>query len=211
MCAPGDTNCEKKVFSKGLNYQDELGLPSIYSPANPVNPYPYYENSFKTYQNLIPQTQTLSNAPGVDAYEFKEGCMQWCQADENCGGFSYQHGMDGAAKCSYYSNKGEEIIRDSLKYEKNTTANIKRGNPLIQNPKEGQLKKPYFNNFSNQQLGFQKINVCIPKNRNLPIQFPNDQNDSKSSNNNKCKENFTNYSEEEEQPPPKYGLCQPVI
>jgi len=176
MCAPGDTNCEKKVFSKGLNYQDELGLPSIYSPANPVNPYPYYENSFKTYQNLIPQTQTLSNAPGVDAYEFKEGCMQWCQADENCGGFSYQHGMDGAAKCSYYSNKGEEIIRDSLKYESGTNTQIKRQNPYEQKVPKGLEKKPYFNN---QEVPFDlpMQNVCegfsAPKINKPKINKPN--------------------------------------
>jgi len=216
MCKDGDEECRKNVSKTPFFTADQMGLPTKYGTSSPPNPYLPYTAEYNQYNNLKLTSNEMAEKPPIGGFEFPEGCKNWCNNSLDCGGYSYKFGTDGKAQCKYYANDGMKTLRDSLKYENHTTSNIKRGNPLIQEPKEGQLRKPYFNNYSNQQLGFQKINVCIPKNSSLPIQFPNDQNDSKSSNKKKCKENFTNYSEEEEEEeekekkeeiPPKYGFC----
>jgi len=205
MCKDNDKECRNNISKTPFYTTDQMGLPTKYGDPSPPNPYLPYTADYNQYNNLKLTSQEMLEKPPMGAYEFPEGCKNWCNNSMDCGGYSYKFGSDGRAQCKYYENIGMPNLRNSLKYEKNTSANIKRGNPLIQKPNEGALKKPYFNNFSNQQLGFQKINACIPK-TSAPTLDTNTSVTSSSSKRRKCrKENFTNYSAEEEETP--FGLC----
>lgn len=193
MCKDGDTECRKNIEKTPYFTTDQMGLPTAYGAPSPPNPYLPFTSQYNKYDNLNITSSEMAEKPPVGAYDFPEGCKNWCSNSMDCGGYSYKFGTDGKAQCKYYQNNDMKTLRDSLRYENHTTANIKRGNPLIQEPQLSQLKKPYFNNFTTAQTGVNKIKTCINKNRYIPPSTASTSGSSSQSNifKNKCKEGFT--------------------
>ena len=174
-CAPGDKECEERMNYVPYQKADFMGLPT----SNPGNSYLPYTSDFDKYKNLeFKQGQNIkygcsvkeiddSAKPKRNAFEFHEQCGEWCLEDMSCGGYSYELGNDGKARCSYYNNVGMVPLKDSLTYSDKTTSFIKRGNKLVQDPNPALTHKPYFNTFGTGDIGLKKVSVCIPKRKNI--------------------------------------------
>ena len=162
-CPPGDKECEKRISETPYYEFDQMGLPTDAGTANPPNSYLPFTAKYNQYKNLTfgSEIQEMVEKPDMNGYDFPEGCESWCTSSQNCGGFTYRYGADGKAKCKYFDNAGMPQLLDSLKYLDGTNANIKRGNPLVQDPDLGDFKKPYFNNFDAKSTKVKKQKVCV--------------------------------------------------
>jgi len=178
-CAPGDKKCEARMNFVPYQKADFMGLPTDNGESNPGNPYLPYTSDFDKYKNLeFKLGQNIkygcsvkeiddSAKPKRTAFEFHEQCGEWCLEDIGCGGYSYELGNDGKARCSYYNNVGMVPLKDSLTYSDKTTSFIKRGNKLVQEPNPALTHKPYFNTFGTGDIGLKKVSVCIPKKQKI--------------------------------------------
>ncbi len=154
-----------------------MGLPTAFSEPNPANPYLPYTMFFNNYNNLELTADQMDNKPEIGAMEFSDDCERWCKDNQGCGGFSYAYGSDGRAQCKYYKNIGVPALRESLKEKNATNSKIKRGNAIDQKPAKNLLEKPYFNDYSNKEIGVEKVKACISektvsmveKNENMDI------------------------------------------
>ena len=205
-CAPGDEECEMRMNYVPYQKSDLMGLPTDNGEPNPGNPYLPYTSDFDKYKNLefklgnnikygcSVKEIDESTKPKRNAFEFHEQCGEWCLEDIGCGGYSYELGNDGKARCSYYNNVGMVPLKESLTYSDKTTSFIKRGNKLVQDPNPALTHKPYFNTFGTGDIGLKKVSVCIPKSKNIMglITKTEIKKDKK-----KCVENFDG----------GYGLC----
>jgi len=159
LCPPNDKECEKKISENPYYYFDQMGLPTEFGTSNPPNQYLPYTAKYDDYKNSKINSPELDNKPGTNAYDFPEDCSNWCSNSIDCGAISYQFGTDGKAQCKYFPNSGMPRLKESLKYSKDTTAKIKRGNPIIQEPNVGYLKKPYF--YTDERP--HKKKKCVPR------------------------------------------------
>lgn len=162
-CKRGDKKCEESIGKTPYYTTDQMGLPTKYGDPSPPNPYLPYTSKYNQYHNLNIDHEEMNDKPEPGAFTFPEDCANWCSESMDCGGYSYHFASDGKAICKYHPNSGMKVLRDKLKYKDGTTAFIKRGNPLIQDPKLSQVKKPYFNNFGTAETGVEKQNVRVCK------------------------------------------------
>jgi hypothetical protein len=178
-CPPDDEDCEARMNNVPYQKADFMGLPTDNGETNPANPYLPYTSDFDKYKNLefkigdnikygcsVKKIDDDSK-PKPNAFDFHEKCGEWCLEDVGCGGYSYDLGNDGKARCSYFNNIGMKPLKDSLTYSDNTTSFIKRGNKLVQDPNPSLTKKPYFNTFGTGDIGLEKVKVCIPKKKKV--------------------------------------------
>lgn len=199
-CAPDDKECEARMNYVPYQKADFMGLPTDNGETNPANPYLPYTSDFDKYKNLefkigdnvkygcsIKEIDDGAK-PKPNAFEFHEKCGEWCLEDVGCGGYSYELGNDGKARCSYFNNIGMKPLKESLTYSDKTTSFIKRGNKLVQDPNPNLTKKPYFNTFGTGDIGLKKMNVCIPR-RDKVVKMVMESR-MKDSDNTKCVENF---------------------
>ena len=174
-CPPNDEECEARMNFVPYQKADFMGLPTDNGETNPANPYLPYTSDFDKYKNLefkigdnvkygcsVKQIDDGAK-PKPNAFEFHEKCGDWCLEDVRCGGYSYELGNDGKARCSYFNNIGMKPLKESLTYSDKTSSFIKRGNKLVQDPNPNLTKKPYFNTFGTGDIGLKKMNVCIPR------------------------------------------------
>lgn len=158
-CRKGDKKCEENIGKTPYFTTDQMGLPTKYGTASPPNPYPPYTSKYNKYQNLRINNDQMDDKPEPGAFTFPEHCENWCNESMDCGGYSYNFGSDGKAICKYFPNSGMDNLRNNLKYQEGTNSFIKRGNPLIQNPKKSELNKPYFNNLE-AKVSKKKVRIC---------------------------------------------------
>ena len=174
-CSPDDEECDARMNYVPYQKADFMGLPTDNGEPNPANSYLPYTSDFDKYKNLefkigdnvkygcsIKEIDDGAK-PKKNAFEFHEKCGEWCLEDVGCGGYSYELGNDGKARCSYFNNIGMIPLKESLTYSDKTTSFIKRGNKLVQDPNPNLTKKPYFNTFGTGDIGLKKVSVCIPK------------------------------------------------
>jgi hypothetical protein len=174
-CPPDDEECEARMNFVPYQKSDFMGLPTDNGEPNPANPYLPYTSDFDKYKNLefkigdnvkygcsVKQIDDGAK-PKPNAFDFHEKCADWCLEDVGCGGYSYELGNDGKARCSYFNNIGMKPLKESLTYSDKTTSFIKRGNKLVQEPNPTLQRKPYFNTFGTGDIGLRKVKVCIPK------------------------------------------------
>jgi hypothetical protein len=199
-CAPNDKECEARMNYVPYQKSDFMGLPTDNGEPNPANAYLPYTSDFDKYKNLefkigdnikygcsVKEIDDGSK-PKPNAFEFNEQCGDWCLEDVGCGGYSYELGNDGKARCSYFNNIGMVPLKDSLTYSDKTTSFIKRGNKLVQDPNPNLIKKPYFNTFGTGDIGLKKVKVCIPKKDKVVKMIMESR--IKDKDNTKCIENF---------------------
>lgn len=199
-CAPDDEECEARMNYVPYQKADFMGLPTDNGEPNPGNSYLPYTSDFDKYKNLefkigddvkygcsIKEMDDGAK-PKKNAFEFHDQCGDWCLEDVGCGGYSYELGNDGKARCSYFNNIGMIPLKENLTYSDKTTSFIKRGNKLVQDPNPNLKKKPYFNTFGTEDIGLKKINVCIPKNDKIMGMIA--KSEMKNNDDTKCIENF---------------------
>lgn len=166
MCPEGAAGkqCEKDITKTQFASFDHMGLPTNSGTSNPPNSYIPYSAQYNSYNNLgLPESYEMNEGekPPLGGMDFSEDCQSWCNKSIDCGGYSYYFGDDGKSKCKYYKNNGMNELKKGLNYLKDTTTFIKRGNPYIQKPLTGNIKKPYFNNLSTYDTDIKKIKVCV--------------------------------------------------
>ena len=171
MCPEGNAGiqCVKDITKTPFASFDHMGLPTSNGTSNPANPYMPYSAQYDSYNNLgLPASDEMNEGekPPLGGMDFSEDCQSWCNKSIDCGGYSYYFGDDGKSKCKYYKNNGMNELKKGLNYLKDTTTFIKRGNPYIQKPLTGDIKKPYFNNLSTDDTDVQKTKACIKEDFN---------------------------------------------
>ena len=199
-CPPDDKECEARMNYVPYQKADFMGLPTDNGETNPANSYLPYTSDFDKYNNLefkigdnIKYGCSVKEIddgakPKPNAFEFHEKCGDWCLEDVGCGGYSYELGNDGKARCSYFNNIGMKPLKESLTYSDKTTSFIKRGNKLVQDPNPNLEKKPYFNTFGTGDIGLKKVSVCIPKKEKVVKMIMESR--MKDGDDTKCVENF---------------------
>lgn len=199
-CVPGDEECNERMNFVPYQKSDFMGLPTDNGETNPGNPYLPYTSDFDKYKNLefklgdnikygcSVKEMDDGAKPKKNAFEFHEQCGEWCLEDMGCGGYSYELGNDGKARCSYFNNIGMKPLKESLTYSDKTESFIKRGNKLVQTPNPTLTHKPYFNTFGTGDIGLKKVNVCIPKRNKIMGLIT--KSEMKNKDDKKCIENF---------------------
>lgn len=199
-CPPDDEGCEARMNYVPYQKADFMGLPTDNGETNPANSYLPYTSDFDKYNNLefkigdnIKYGCSVKEIddgakPKPNAFEFHEKCGDWCLEDVGCGGYSYELGNDGKARCSYFNNIGMKPLKESLTYSDKTTSFVKRGNKLVQDPNPNLEKKPYFNTFGTGDIGLKKVRVCIPKKEKVVKMIMESR--MKDGDDTKCVENF---------------------
>jgi len=164
-CKKGDKKCQNKISQISYYDRDYMGLATENGTPNPPNGYLPYTEDYNRYDNLKfnSQTKKMIENPKSDEFDMPEDCQNWCTKSYDCGGYSYKFAPDGKPSCTYYGIEGMVPMKDKLEYQDGTYSFIKRGNPVIQNVEMGPLKKPYFNNFTPEQTGVQKVKICVPE------------------------------------------------
>lgn len=199
-CVPGDEECNERMNFVPYQKSDFMGLPTDNGEPNPGNSYLPYTSDFDKYKNLefkigdnikygcSVKEMDDGAKPKKNAFEFHEQCGEWCLEDMGCGGYSYELGNDGKARCSYFNNIGMKPLKESLTYSDKTESFIKRGNKLVQDPNPTLTHKPYFNTFGTGDIGLKKVNVCIPKKNKIMGLIT--KSEMKNKDDKKCIENF---------------------
>lgn len=170
-CTQGDKKCREKVVENTYYMFDQMGLPTDFGAPNPPNGYMPYTAQFDKYdgRNFSGDAMEMEDKPVMDGYEFPEECKEWCSGSMDCGAVEYSYGSDGKAKCKYFKNQGMISLKNSLQPNNNSTAEIKRGNPIIQNPELADFRKPYFNNLGTYETDVKKRKICIPTSQQMQI------------------------------------------